>query len=285
MDMNDYHIKTIKIFCFIFSLLIHALLGFSSLLDISSFLNPPSKMAIKLKNDKQIRDLGKKESKVEKATYSPKEKNELDMLKEFAIAKDNSKSKQDSKDKSDNKFQKPKNNTQAKKIAEQIRQTQKVASYTSRQAVSEVKKERSIENPVLNNLNYNLQFIPPKGIPEDELNDFEKVFYAFYKRVATQYINSIQSTYLTLQADKPYMENRIRQHKPVIMTAFIQYDSDGNAEVIKIIKSSEDNEVHQMFETALKRMNKIPNIAKELINEDGKYQTFFQLSINEQKQF
>lgn len=287
--MNDYHTKTINIFCYIFAALIHILLGFIHFSPSSN--SRDSKIAINLKNKKlmDIRDLGKKDSKIDKATFSPKEQSEADFLKKFAISKDvHSASQKDLVEK--NLKNKSKKEIEDKIIHKEGRNPkevpqQKAMSYTSRQAVAQVRQERSIDNPVLNQLNYNLQFLPPKGIPHDELNDFEKVFYAFYKRVATQYINSIQSTYLSLANDKPYMEARFRNHKPIVLSGFIQYDKDGNAEVIKILKSSEDNEVHQMFEDSLKKMNKIPNIAKELIDENGKYQAFFQLSINERAQY
>ncbi len=123
-------------------------------------------------------------------------------------------------------------------------------------------------------------FLPPKGISPDELNEFEKVFYAFYKRVATQYINSVQISVRDRINERPYVENSLRNASAQKLKAVVRYDELGNAEIVKILESSEDDDIHKIFENALGKMNKIPNIVKDLKDEDGKYYAIFSLSVN-----
>ncbi|EQC46685.1 hypothetical protein M900_2507 [Bacteriovorax sp. Seq25_V] len=237
--------------------------------------NEPQKLSIKIKNNNEVRTIGTKESKLKELISTPSKKVDGDILKKFAVTP-SSKLKNVEKKKVVEK--------KGKRLATQ-ESTQARINYATKQMIQEVKKEKKVENPLLNAMDYNMQFIPPKGISIDELNDFEKIFYSFFKRVAGQYVNSIHSTVTSLTSDKPYLESKLRSHPPAILTAMIRYDSEGNAEVIKILKSSNDDDVHKLFEEALKKMNKIPNIAKELKDEDGKYTAFFQLSINNSSRY
>lgn len=246
-------------------------------------LKNEKRVAINLKSMNklpEIRNVGVKESKIREPEYNPSKKiDETDFLKQFSMTPPK---KVDPKNQNKPDKEKEVDEARSDKQAK-IQKTLDQINFTQRQVLTEVRKERRIENPILNNMDYMMKFDPPKGVSLDELNDIEKIFYSFYKRVATQYINSIQSTYLSKSSDKPYLENKVYNHKPIVMSAMIRYDSEGNAEVIKILKSSDDDDVHQMFEEALKKMNKIPNIAKELKDEDGKYTAYFQLSLNNKK--
>ncbi|MFG1510128.1 hypothetical protein ABMA79_01555 [Halobacteriovorax sp. HFRX-2_2] len=125
-----------------------------------------------------------------------------------------------------------------------------------------------------------VSFLPPKGISPDKLNEFEKVFYAFYKRVAVQYINSVQISVRNRVTERPYVQESLRSASAQELKAVVRYDEKGNAEIVKILKSSEDDDIHKIFETALGKMNKIPNIVKDLKDEDGKYYAIFTLSVN-----
>jgi len=264
--MGDYHTKTINIFFVLTLLLVHGLLGFIPL----DSKDKVQKLSIKIKNNPEIRTIGKKESKLKDFISTPSKKIDGDILKKFAVTPASQVKNVQKKEVVEKT---------GKKLAAQETAQAKI-NFATRQMIQEVKKEKRIENPLLNAMDYNMQFIPPKGIDIDELNDFEKIFYSFFKRVAGQYVNSIHSTVISLTSDKPYLENKLRNHPPAMLTAMIRYDSEGNAELIKILKSSNDDDVHKVFEEALKKMSKIPNIAKELKDEDGKYTAYFQLSIN-----
>lgn len=128
-----------------------------------------------------------------------------------------------------------------------------------------------------------VSFIPPKGISPDQLNEFEKVFYAFYKRVAMQYINSVQISVRKRVNERPYVQGSLQKAQPQELRAVIRYDELGNAEIVKILHSSEDDDIHKIFEDALGKMDKIPNIVKDLKDEDGKYYAIFSLSINKRR--
>ncbi|EQC50560.1 hypothetical protein [Bacteriovorax sp. DB6_IX] len=231
------------------------------------------KVSIKLKPSQKVREIGKEDSQHKKIADIPSQKQDgLDVLKQFAISQ-----KQGTSDKPPKKEEIVKPSKRAR-VAKKVQQI----NYAQRQIMQEAVKAKREENPLLNQVtDYNVKFVPPKGISPDQLNEFEKVFYSFFRRVAIKYITSIQSTVLDAVDEKPYIQNTLRNHGADVLTARIVYDSDGNAEKITILKSSEDDEVHEIFEKALRKMTKIPNVAKELKDENGKYTAYFQLGINQ----
>lgn len=267
--MSEYHTKTINfLFAFII-LLIHFLVGQINFDTLKS--NSTSRVQLKLKKP-DVRQVGDKKSQKKEYEAIPSKKVDDDLLKKFNMTDTNTSKK--IVEEEEKKKEEIGRNQKSKSAQEKL-------NFTSRQTMAEVKREKRIENPLLNSLDSHLQFIPPKGIDLDDLNEYEKMFYSFFKRVALQYVTSLHTVALSLTSDKPYLENKIRSHPPALLSAMIRYDKDGNAEVIKILKSSNDDDIHKLFEETLKRMSKIQNITKELIDEDGKYTAFYQLSINQ----
>ena len=58
------------------------------------------------------------------------------------------------------------------------------------------------------------------------------------------------------------------------------FDSDGNITKVKIMRSSQSDEVHKLFEKTLDQMRAIPNPPKDLIQKDGTFSIYFSLYIN-----
>lgn len=116
----------------------------------------------------------------------------------------------------------------------------------------------------------------PEGISEDELNSDEKANYSFYVRMYTSYASKIEATF-----DKVALE------RPGIMRAFdkkdfllgkVDYDEEGNIMVVKILKSSTNDDLHYFFEETLKQLN-LPNPPKSY-KKGKKFSIFYQININ-----
>jgi len=273
-DFNKGLYWTIKSYISTIVFLVHAILLMLPMalnLDLNS--SDQKKVSIKLKPSQKVRDLGKADSKHKKVADIPskKEDGNSDIFKKFAISKN-----QGTKNKPKKEIEK-----EVQKTSRISKRRQKI-NFTQRQIMQEAVKAKREENPLLNDFtDYNVKFIPPKGISPDKLNEFEKVFYSFFKRIASQYISSVHTTILDVVDEKPYVKGQLQKHSPEVLTARVVYDEEGNAEKITILKSSESDEIHEVFEKALKKMTKIPNVAKALKDENGKYTAFFQLGINQ----
>ncbi len=268
-----YHTKMINFLFLIVCLFIHSGLVFLKY-EPSAHSSNESRINIKLRDSKKIRQIGKKDSQVKEYLAHPSKKSEGkdNSLKQFQVAK--------SPKLSD--FVATKNSALKKAQKEQsLKQaSQSRVNYAQRQIMSEAKHIKSDENPLLNHLNYNMKFETPEGIEPHELNELEKVFYSFFKRVAIKYITSIHTSVNDAVGERPYLKNTLRNHPSKTLKAMIRYDKDGNAEVIKILNSSVNDDVHLIFEQALSKMNKIPNITKSLQGKDGTYTAYFQLHLN-----
>jgi hypothetical protein len=262
--------KTINIYpAIIISLLLHGIISLITV-NYSNKEYQSKRLSLKLK---KIRTLGVKESKNTKHEFRPSKKSEDsdNLFKKFAIAEQKPMPKL---------IDKVKTQPSGIKKTTPKQQAKAKVNYLQQKLMQEAKSQKSVENPLFNDLDYNVKFIPPKGVTQDELNEFEKVFYSFYKRIAIKYINTVNATLIEQLSDKPYFENTLRQHRPAVLTAMIKYDAQGNAEMIKILKSSHNDDVHNIFEKVLRKMDKIPNVTTKLRDKDGKYTAFFQIGLN-----
>ena len=117
-------------------------------------------------------------------------------------------------------------------------------------------------------LNSGIKFESKKGVPVDELNTQELVYYAFKNRTAIQYKNSVVKNLNILKRDNPSLFRRIKDsiHD---MSGKISYDREGNVVNIKITQWSDSNEVQDFFVNALKDIRAIPNPPEGLLDEEG----------------
>ncbi|CBW27438.1 putative exported protein [Halobacteriovorax marinus SJ] len=131
----------------------------------------------------------------------------------------------------------------------------------------------------LSNKGFNVQFDPPEGIPEDELNSVEKIFYSFQKRTYETYLNSFLKTYYNNLTANPNLRNDLssQRHR---LNARVQFDKNGHILSVKILKSSNSDSVHDLFETTLDAMRSIPNPPKDLLGKDGNFTIYYSLYIN-----
>lgn len=120
---------------------------------------------------------------------------------------------------------------------------------------------------------------PPKGVKYDELNEMEKKFYGFQKRIFEQYITSFYNAHFNLLRSRPYYKNhqiKGRHH----LIGSVKYDRLGNIQKVNIYKSSIDDLLHQLFENTLTKLDTVANPPKEIIKEDNNFTLYFHLILN-----
>jgi hypothetical protein len=133
-------------------------------------------------------------------------------------------------------------------------------------------------NPVAQKMsNFEIRYERPEGVSEDELNSDEKAYYAFFKRSYASYLSKLYATYDKVIVSRPGLERDFEDKHFLI--GKIDYDEKGNIVTIKILKSSESDNVHYFFEETLKQLN-LPNPPKSFIKSKKKFSTYYQIQIN-----
>ncbi|MBT3585697.1 MAG: hypothetical protein HN509_12400 [Halobacteriovoraceae bacterium] len=131
----------------------------------------------------------------------------------------------------------------------------------------------------IQNTGFDIKFEPPEGVSEDELNSMEKIYYSFQRRTFETYVTSFLKTYRTMLLRRPQIKRPLKE-KIHVLTGRVIFDKDGNIISIKIIRSSADDDVHDLFEDTLKEMRALPNPPKDLVRKDGQFSIYYQLKIN-----
>jgi uncharacterized protein YuzE len=145
---------------------------------------------------------------------------------------------------------------------------------------SEVAKNLGIDrvNSKASNIsNFDIRIERPEGVSEDQLNSDEKAFYSFYKRTYMNYVSKLFATYEKVKIEKPGIDLDFEDKH--LLIAKIDYDENGNIITIKILKSSNSDNVHFFFEEALKNLN-IPNPPKIFIKKQKQFSIYYQVHIN-----
>lgn len=133
---------------------------------------------------------------------------------------------------------------------------------------------------VLSNKDFDMEFTPPEGVTEDELNSFDKIFYSFIKRTYEKYVNSFVTSYFTLSSERPYLINDIETKKHLIR-ARATFDRKGNLVSIKIFNSESSDAVYDLFEKTIQGIDSLPNPPKEFFSSgDDEFNIYFVLKVN-----
>lgn len=117
-------------------------------------------------------------------------------------------------------------------------------------------------------VNLGAEFMPPQGLPFDELNSLERKFYAFKRRINQYYVATFMQTYQNFLLKRPtfnaYLETLAAQQ----LTGRLTYDEQGNLMAIKIQRWSDDDDLQNLFEQVLARLTTIQNIPQEFLNHE-----------------
>jgi len=139
--------------------------------------------------------------------------------------------------------------------------------------------QHSTRAEILKSTGFNLHFEPPEGVPEDELNSVEKIFYSFQKRTFIGYVNSFMSSYQDTLNHYPQIQNALRSERH-LLTGKVTFDKEGNIMRIRILRSSQNDEIHRLFETTLRNIRSLPNPPKAIIENRDQFDIYYQLKIN-----
>ena len=136
----------------------------------------------------------------------------------------------------------------------------------------------SSSNPVAQKMsNFEIRYERPEGVSEDELNSDEKAYYSFFKRSYANYLSKLYATYDRVAVERPGLERDFENKH--LLIARIDYDEKGNIILVKILKSSESDNIHYFFEETLKQLN-LPNPPKSFIKAKKQFSTYYQIQIN-----
>lgn len=125
--------------------------------------------------------------------------------------------------------------------------------------------------------NFEIRYERPEGVSEDELNSDEKAFYSFYKRSYANYVSKLYATYEQIAVSRPKIRRDFEN--PHLLVARIDYDENGNIITIKILKSSDSDDVHDFFEETLKKLI-LPNPPKIFVKTKKEFSIYYQVQIN-----
>lgn len=120
---------------------------------------------------------------------------------------------------------------------------------------------------------------PPEGLSPDELNTIEKIFYGFQVRVFENYIRALILSYNDLAPRKPQLQESLRRNN-YTLSGRVTFDREGNVVAIRITRWTNHSDVQELFESSLQKINKIPNIPKDLIGERDEFNIYYILQIN-----
>ena len=136
----------------------------------------------------------------------------------------------------------------------------------------------STTNPVAQKMtNFEIRYERPEGVSEDELNSDEKAYYSFFKRSYANYLTKLYATYEKISIERPGLERDFGNKH--LLIGRIDYDDKGNIVLVKILKSSESDDIHYFFEETLKQLN-LPNPPKSFIKTKKQFSTYYQIQIN-----
>lgn len=125
--------------------------------------------------------------------------------------------------------------------------------------------------------NFEIRYERPEGVSEDELNSDEKAYYSFFKRSYANYLSKLYATYERVSVERPGIEKDFEGKH--LLIGKIDYDDKGNIVTVKILKSSESDDIHYFFEETLKQLN-LPNPPKSFIKSKKGFSTYYQIQIN-----
>ena len=125
--------------------------------------------------------------------------------------------------------------------------------------------------------NFEIRYERPEGVSEDELNSDEKAYYSFYVRSYKNYFQKIYANYEKIVVERPGLSKVFdRKH---LLIGKIDYDEQGNIVTVKIIKSSDSDDLHYFFEETLKQLNQ-PNPPKIFTKNRKQFSIYYQIQIN-----
>lgn len=125
--------------------------------------------------------------------------------------------------------------------------------------------------------NFEIRYERPEGVSEDELNSDEKAYYSFYVRSYKNFYSKIYANYEKILVERPGLAKVFDRKHTLI--GKIDYDQNGNIVTVRILKSSDSDDLHYFFEETLKDLSQ-PNPPKIFTKNRKEFSIFYQIQIN-----
>lgn len=125
--------------------------------------------------------------------------------------------------------------------------------------------------------NFEIRYERPEGVSEDELNSDEKAYYSFYVRSYKNFYSKIYANYEKILIERPGLAKVFDRKHTLI--GKIDYDENGNIVTVRILKSSDSDDLHYFFEETLKDLSQ-PNPPKIFTKNRKEFSIFYQIQIN-----
>ena len=119
----------------------------------------------------------------------------------------------------------------------------------------------------------------PEGVSEEELNEYELMFYGFQRRTAIGYINAFYKNLDRFERENPHKKFPLTEDKQV-MTGRLTFDEKGNIKQIKMVRWTNVDRLQDFFVDVLKDMDTLHNPPKMLWEKNKEFTVFFSLVIN-----
>jgi hypothetical protein len=118
----------------------------------------------------------------------------------------------------------------------------------------------------------------PKGVPEDELNKHELVFYSFQKRTIHAYINSFRKELQNFERKNPHLNFPVTRKQQEIQSR-VTYDENGDILKIETVRWTDEPKLQEFFMEVVKNMTSLPNPPEQIIDGD-KFVINYVFSVN-----
>lgn len=125
---------------------------------------------------------------------------------------------------------------------------------------------------------FNVQFDPPEGVEEDELNTVEMIFYSFQRRTFYNYVTNFVTSYQRMLFSKPHTR-RLLERESHHLIGRVEFDQSGYVNSLRLVRKTQHQDINLMFEETLKNLN-LPNPPEALLNAQGRLVIHFHLRIN-----
>ncbi len=223
---------------------------------------------------KEIRTVGTKNGFKNNQVFLAPKKAQVDPFKAQALLDQIKKVEKISK--TPRRLMLPSKPTSAIDIVTKAEPTQSVAQVMEQMPTSYAGVVNS--SPTLSKTDVNVRVEMPEGVKEDELNEFELMFYTFQKRMMTKYVESI--ILQVREFEKTHPHRKIFPEGKHIMTGRVVFDKDGNIKQIKMVRWTNVADLQGVFEEALKSMYSLPNPPKFLWEKNGEFTVFYNFVVN-----
>lgn len=166
-----------------------------------------------------------------------------------------------------------------------------IITYQKKREIKMLQQQQQMQQEMFNNIppssevkplmgksGFNFKFEPVEGVSEDELNSTEKIFFSFQKRTFEKYYLSFIKTFNQFRLKKPLIKNALMSGSH-FLTGQIRFDREGNIISIRILRSSPNDDIHDLFEETLKEIGQMPNPPDAFIKDKEEFSIYYQLQI------